>query len=87
MPVVAQEFLFGVLWRSRVQGRIPGRESGVKQFADYYYFMFVGLFYVLSFHLSMIMLVLGQLSVLVLAVQLTGYLYVHVLLLVYPVSK
>ena len=38
--------------------------------------MFV--FYVLSFHLSMIMFVLGQLSVLVLAVQLTGYLYVHV---------
>ena len=36
------------------------------------------LFYVLSFHLSMIMFVLGQLSVLVLAVQLTGYLYVHV---------
>ena len=33
------------------------------------------------------MFVLGQLSVLVLAVQLTGYLYVHVLLLVYPVSK
>ena len=46
--------------------------------------------YVLSFHLSMIMLVLRQLPVLVLAVQLTGLLVPGMcmfLLFVYQVSK
>jgi len=57
------------LFLPRAHESVSGRNTATRV---YYYSMFV--FYVLSFHLSVIMFALGQLSVVVLAVLLTGLL-------------